>query len=228
MVCCVLGKGTQDKQHITSDTIQHALGTNHPSPRLSLDVEHPTRKLTLGFFTGNTYLQGFKRHCFCELDTKCKRHLVNSKWLDGKKLNLNTLIREAPRSSSEQKIHGSHFLKGSLRCVFYLWSSFSWWWLLVTNPYPSIFCLPHSCLKFLLASAMISLFNSPLDPVPWHRQPSSSALLLWLLLSSRKRLVQQKRGDTVMSLQSSWKRSRPIPGHKGALVGLFISRLVKT
>lgn len=36
---------------------------------------------------------------------------VTSKRLDGKKPNLNTLIREAPRSSSEQKIHGSHFLK---------------------------------------------------------------------------------------------------------------------
>lgn len=33
-------------------------------------------------------------------------------WIaDGKKLNLNTLIREAPSTSSEQELHGSHFLK---------------------------------------------------------------------------------------------------------------------
>lgn len=37
---------------------------------------------------------------------------MNNKYLDGKKLNLNTLIREAPPSSSEQKIHGFPFLKG--------------------------------------------------------------------------------------------------------------------
>lgn len=40
-------------------------------------------------------------------------------WIaEGKKLNLNTLIREAPRSSSEQELHGSHFLKElTLECV---------------------------------------------------------------------------------------------------------------
>lgn len=36
---------------------------------------------------------------------------MNSKYLDGKKLNLNTFIREAPPSWSEQKIHGFLFLK---------------------------------------------------------------------------------------------------------------------
>lgn len=42
---------------------------------------------------------------------------MNSKYLDGKKLNLNTFIREAPPSSSEQKIHGLLFSQRVHFCV---------------------------------------------------------------------------------------------------------------
>jgi hypothetical protein len=41
---------------------------------------------------------------------------MNSKYLDSKKLNLNTFISQAPPSLSEQKIHGFSFSKSSLLC----------------------------------------------------------------------------------------------------------------
>lgn len=154
--------------------------------------QHPTRKLTLGFFTGNTYLQGFKRHCFCELDTKCKRHLVNSKWLDGKKLNLNTLIREAPRSSNEQKIHGSHFLKEVTSvCILFV----VFFQLMVAFGYKplSSHLLPASQLfKVPVGLCHDLAFQFTTRPCALTQTTSSSTQLLWLLLSFRKRLVQQK------------------------------------
>lgn len=55
-----------------------------------------------------------------------------------------------------------------------------------------------------------------------------SVLLLWLLLLFfRKRVMQQRKRDTVMSLSSSWKCDRLSQCHKGALVSLFIYRLLK-
>lgn len=153
---------------------------------------------------------------------------MNSKCLDGKKLNLNTFIREAPPSSSEQKIHGLLFLKEFTSvCVLFV----IFFQLIVAFGYKrlSFYLLPASQLfKVPIGYCYYLAFNSATRPrALTQTTPLENVLLLWLLLSFRKRPVQQ-RSDTVMSWSCSWKRHRPIPCHKGALVGLFIYRLVKT
>lgn len=153
---------------------------------------------------------------------------MNSKYREGKKPNLNTFIRQAPPSLHEQKIHGFLFLQESTSvCVLFV----IFFQLIVAFGYKllSLYLLPHSCLKFPLAAAIISFFNAAPRPCALTQTaPLESAWPLWLLLSFRKTLVQQRGSDTVMALGSPWKCNRPVPGHKGALVGLFIYRPVKT
>lgn len=166
---------------------------------------------------------------FGEPETKCKRHLVNSKYLDSKKLNLNTFIREAPPSSSEQKIHGFPFLK-----------EFTSMCVLVVIFFQLIVAFGYKCLSFYLLPAS-QLFKVPIGHcyyLAFHPAMGPRALTQTThgraacfsdcFLPPGKGWWKQRRSDTVMSLRSSWKCRRPVPGHKGALVGMFIYRMVKT
>lgn len=157
-----------------------------------------------------------------------KRHLVNSKYGNGKKPNPDTFIRKAPPSLSEQKIPGFLFLKEFTSvCVLFV----IFFQLIVAFGYKllSLYLLPHSCLKFPLATAIISFFSAAPRPCALTQTaPLESVWPLWALLSFRKMLLQQRRSHTRMALGSPWKCNRLVPGHKGALVGLFIYRPVKT
>lgn len=150
-------------------------------------------------------------------------------WIaDGKKLNLNTLIREAPRSSSEQEVHGSHFLKElTSECVPFV----IFFQLMVAFGYKplSFHLLPASQLFKVPVGLCYDLaFQFTTRPCALTQTTQTALCCSGRFFPPGRGLCNKRGGDTVMSLQSSWKCSRPIPGHKGALVGLFISRLVKT
>lgn len=213
------GQGDQDKQHIALQSSVHWGPTIHLHASVWM-CQHPTKKVNLGFSQRSYILTMFQTPLFCELDTKCKRHLVNSKWLDDKKLNLNTFIREAPAQfewtkdswfSLSQRVHfGVYSVCGLLSADGGFW--------LQTLILPSSACL--QLFKVPVGLCHDLAFNSPLDPVPWHRHPAPALCCSGCFFPSGRGLCN--KGDTVMSPRSSWKR------HKGALVGLFISRLVKT
>lgn len=130
---------------------------------------------------------------------------MNSRDLDGKKLNLNTFIRKAPPSSSEQKIHGFLFLKEFTSvCVLFV----IFFQLIVAFGYIllSFYLLPASQLfQVPFGQSYYLAFNSVTRPCVLTQATLLGRVLilcLWLL-PFRKRLVQQRENDTVMSLRSS-------------------------
>lgn len=168
------GKGTPDKNTHNQPIQSSVLGGWMSIYMLQFGCDqHPTGKLTLGFFTGNTYLQGFKRNCFCEPEAKCKRHLVNSKYLDGKKLNLNTFIREHHPIRMNKGFVVFSFSKSSLLCVF---SFVIFFQLIVAFGYKllsfylltasQLFKVPIGCCYYL------AFQSSPLIPCSYPDNPT--------------------------------------------------------
>lgn len=102
---------------------------------------------------------------------------MNSKYLDGKKLNLNTFIREAPPSSSEQKVHGFLLLKEFTSvCVLFV----IFFQLIVAFGYKllSFYLLPASQLfKVPIGHCYCLAFNSaPKIPDPYTDNPTRECL----------------------------------------------------
>lgn len=130
---------------------------------------------------------------------------MNSKYLDCKKLNLNTFIREAPPSSSEQKIPGFLFLKEfTSMCVLFV----IFFPLIVAFGYKplSFYLLPASQLfKVPIGHCyyLVGFSIQPLDPCPDTDNPSRECFAALAVAFLQEKPHATQRSDTAMSIRSS-------------------------